>query len=459
MAHSDNYISKVTLPDGVTYEIHDEKAIHDVSDLNLSTVFKYKGSKDTTAEILALTNADVGDVWRSVENDTEYVCLVSVGSTANANAWEEFGPAHDTVSSGTFTEHTHGITVTGTNESSTISGSVSVPTVSATQKHLSASAGKPAVTPSTDTVLGTGTKFSTSGGAATVTKTKLSATASGTAVGANGTAAVITGFGSHTTATVPTAMTTTTVKNPTVTAVSIPNVTKNESVTASKVTATAVTASKISENTSVTATKVSSFGTAASWGASVSNGVLSFSWTPNTVGSGSTVTASKVTASDVTAHSVTTTDVAATKVTLGTALSASSVSTTDVTVATGAFKSTAKAITALGTPTTATALTGVKVTTQPNVTIVANADEGDVEVATDVSVSAVSVTASGDNVTALTGVTLGVPAITLTEADSSSTGSVPVVSAVSVGSKSASVSGTAAAQKWTQTGGVTGKPQ
>lgn len=316
-----------------------------------------------------------------------------------------------------FDKHTHGVTVTGTNSTSTVTGSVTAPSVSRTQKYLSATVDAPGLTKTTDTVLGTGTKFSVSGGAASTNKTKLSAVVTDAAVAANGTAKAITGFGTHTTAAAITALNTTTIKNPSVTAVSIPNVTKS---------------------TDVSATQITSYGTLPSFSATVSDGKLTLGFNAGSKPTG--------------------TDVAASKVTLGTALSASKVSTSNVTVATGA-KSTANAITALGTATTATALTGVKVSTQPTVTISSNSSTGDVEVVTGVSNGAITVTASGDNVTALTGVTAQAPSITLTEADSTSTGAVPVVSAVTIGSKSYTVSGTAAAQTWTQGSGATVTPQ
>lgn len=412
MPHSSNIISSIKLPNGTTYEIHDAQAIHKIEDLGLSAALIFKGTKSTDAEILAITSANVGEVWLSTGTNTEFVCVTEIAGTANSAAWEKLGNVHDAASS----KHKHSVTVAGTNTASAVTGTVTVPTVSKTQKYMTVSAAAPTVTPSTDSVLGANTKFAVTGGAATTSK--LSATASGVAVGANGTANAITGFGNHTTANAITALNTTTIKNPTVTPVSIPNVTKNDSVTASKVSSTA--------------------GTAASWNASVSNGVLSFDWTTNTP------------------TAVSATDVSASKVTLGTALSASSVSTSDVTVATGS-KSTAAAITALGTPTTATALTGVKVTAQPTVTIAAGST-GDVTVAT--GVSSISVTASGDNVNALTGVSVAAPAVTLTNNASNVTGSVPVVSAVEIGTASASLTnGSAAAQKWTQSSGSTGTPQ
>ena len=412
MAHSTNIISSIKLPNGTTYEIHDAQAIHKIEDLGLSAALIFKGTKATDAEILAITSANVGEVWLSTGTNTEFVCVTEFGGGAKASAWEKLGNIHDAASS----THKHGVTVTGTNEASAVTGTVTVPTVSKTQKYMTASAAAPTVTPTTDSVLGVNTKFTVSGGAASTTK--IAATASGVAVGANGTANAITGFGNHTTANAITELNTTTIKNPTVTAVSIPNVTGNDSVTASKVSSTA--------------------GTAASWSASVSNGVLSFNWTANTP------------------TSVNATDVIASKVTLGTNLSASSVSTSNVTVATGS-KNTAAAITALGTPTTAAALTGVKVTAQPTVTLAAGST-GDVTVAT--GIGSISVTASGDNVDALTGVGVAAPAITLTNNASNVTGAVPVVSAVDIGTASASLTnGVASAQKWTQSSGATGTPQ
>ena len=160
---------------------------------------------------------------------------------------------------------------------------------------------------------------------------------------------------------------------------------------------------------------------------------VSFDWTANTIPTGS--------------------DVTATKTTLGTAIDASLVTTSDVTVATGS-KTTANAITGFGTHTTATCLTGVKVSAQPTVTLVAG-ETGDVTVATDVTNSAISVSASGDTVTAMTGATATAPTVTLN--NSGATG-VAFVDTVTIGSTSATVSGTAAAQTWTQKSGSTGAP-
>lgn len=403
MAHSNNIISEIKLPNGTSYQIHDAQAIHTVEELGLSAALVFKGTKAAVADLPATGNK-VGDVWYVSANDGEYVWT-------DGGEWEAFGNIHDAASS----THIHNVTVTGTNGTSAVTGNVTVPTVSSTAKYLNATASEPALTKSTDTVLGSDTQFTVSGGTANVDKTYLSATAAGVAIGANGTAKPITALGTATTAAAITALNTTTIKNPTVTAVSIPNVTGN---------------------TNVTATKISNYGTQASWSASVTNGVLSFSWTPNTVAAGS--------------------DVTATKTTLGDALNASSVTTSNVTVATGS-KSTANAITGFGAHSTATCLTGVKVTAQPTVTIVSNAASGDVEVATDASNSAITVTASGDNVTALTGVTAAAPTITLSNTGTSGT---KFTETVTVGTTSASLNnGVAAAQKWTQASGTTGQPK
>lgn len=411
MAHSTNIISSIKLPNGGIYEIHDANAIHSVEELGLSAALVFKGTKATDGEILAITSAKVGEVWLSTDSNTEYVCVAEVSGAANASAWEKLGSVHDAAS----TTHSHVVTVTGANAESDVTGTVIVPTVSKTTKYMTATANAPAVTPTTASVLSADTQFNVSGGA--VTSTKLSATASSVDIGASGTADAITGFGDHVTADVITSLNTTTIKNPTVSDVSIPNVTGNEDVTASKVTSTA--------------------GSAASWSASVVNGVLSFDWTANTP-----------TAVDAT-------DVSVSKVTLGTALNVSKVDTSDVTVATGS-QATAKAITALGTPTTAAALTGVEVTHQPSITL-STGTVGSVDIVT--NVTPVSVSASGNAVTAVTSVDVAAPAVNLVAYAQDVTGAVPVVAAVDIGSATANLNnGKAAAQIWTQSTGYTGTP-
>ena len=461
MAHSSNIISAIKLPNNTTYQIHDAQAIHSVEELGLSAALVFKGTKTSESGITGLTSAKVGDVWLCTANNTEYVCVTAVSGTANASAWEKLGNIHDAASS----THTHSVNVNGSNQASTVTGTVTVPTVSVTNKYLKASASAPTLTPSSDTVLGKDTTFTVSGGTANTTYIK--ASASGTAVGANGTASAITGLGTPSTDTVigsgatlsasgGTASTsnlvTTTIKNPTVTPVSIPNVTGN----------TSVTASKVKTSGSVTG------GSAASWSAVVNNEVLEFIWTPNSPTSVSLPTFDTVTASNTT---------------LGTALSASSVSTSNVTVATGGLasngggssvvtgvsavsvgwgsKDETSVVTGYANPSTATVLTGVKVTAQPTVSLSKETTSGDGKVQVATGVTSIGVSAnSNDNVTALTSVSASAPTITLDAQDSSSTGAVGYASSVSVGSASASLqNGSAAAQKWSATSASTGAPQ
>lgn len=457
MAHSTNIISSIKLPnDTTTYEIHDAQAIHNIEELGLSSALVFKGTKDTEKDVLAVTSAKVGDVWLAKDTNQEFVCIKAVGATADSTAWEKLGSIHDAASS----THTHAVTVTGTNASSVVTGNVTVPTVSTTQKYLSASNSTPTVTPTTKSVLGANTNFTVSGGTATTTKIK--ATASGTTVGANGTAKAITGFGAHTTIGALGTNATFSVTGGTATT------SKMVTSTASKVAVTNKSIPNVIENTEVTASKLKTSGsktdgTAASWSASVKNGVLSFNWTTNTPTSVTLPTFDTVTA---------------TNTTLGTAISASSVSASDVTVATGTLSTsgtgssvatgvntisvsvedadTVPAITALGTPTTSSVLTGVKVTNQPTVKI-SSGTTGDVSVAT--GVSSISVTASGDNVDALTGVSVDAPIITLANNPTNVAGSVSVVSGVTIGSTTANIAnGVAAAQKWTQSSGTTDAP-
>lgn len=355
MAHSENIISSIKLPDGSTYEIHDAKAIHDVSELGLSAALVFKGTKPNW-DSLPTTGNKVGDVWLLTDSGKEYVWL-------DDGSWEPLGFTQDAASS----THTHNVTVTGTNSSSAVTGTVVVPTVTATKKYISASLG----TVAKEKVLGAGTTFTVAGGATS----------------------------------------TTSINNPTVTAVNIPNVTENTSVTASKVTTTDVSIPNVTGNSTVTASKVTTTaGKAASWEASVTNGVLSFAWSANTP------------------TAVSATDVSASKVTLGTALSASKVSATDV----NASKVT------LG-----TAIGASKVAITP------------VDVST--GHSAITVTANENNQVE---VVKSIDRITMAFSASETDGSQAVVSDVSIGStNSALVNGTAAAQTWTQKSGTTGTPK
>lgn len=454
-------ISKIKLPGSEQiYQIHDASAIHEISDLGLASALRFMGTKDTEQEIFDITSASVGDVYLCTSNGAEYICIEAIAGTPNESSWEKLGDIHDAASS----THTHTATVTGTNASSTVTGSVAVPTVSSTQKYLSVESAAPSVESNKKAVLGASTAFTVTGGEASTTNIK--ATATGVAVAGDGTVSAITSLGTPTTDSAlgvnatfavtggkvsTSKMVTTSISNPTVEAVSVPNVTGNTTVNASKV---------ASEGTKTD-------GTAASWSANVSDGLLSFNWTANVP-------------TEVTLPTFT--DVTATNTTLGTNIAVSKVTTSDVVVATGSLADTGagdsvatnvsavsvavndaaavSAITDLGTASTKEVLTGVKVTAQPTVSLAtgAAAGAGVVSVATDIS--SISVKASGDNIEALTGVEVTAPAITLTNNTDNIQGSVPVVTGVTIGSANVDlVNGVAAGQVWTQTSGSTSTPQ
>lgn len=219
------------------------------------------------------------------------------------------------------------------------------------------------------------------------TATKLSATAKGTAIGADGTATVVKSYPGASSKLVTQTVT--------------PAVSNG---TASKATAgTAVTygnanvGTAVAVGTSLSGTKTFvtgvTEGSAASWSANVSTeGILSFSWTANTpskssgtgtVGLSTTqITPAAASTSKITPYTFEDVDVA----TVG----------TDVTVATGALASNgagSSVLTGLGTASTETVLTGVKVTAQPTVTL-ANGATGDVDVISAVDVGSTTATTS-----------------------------------------------------------------
>lgn len=432
-------ISKITLPNGSTYDIYDATALHAG---DITALMDLKGTK-SSFEDLPSSNNEVGDVWLISSTGEEYVW--------DGTTWIKLGYTIEAAS----TTHTHNVTVTGTNAASEVSGTVTVPKVAVGSKYVSAIVAQGDVNETTDSVLGAGTTFTTT---VTPTTTNIKATATEVAVGANGVASAITALGEATTESVvgsdttfsveggdveTSKMVTTTIQNPTVSEVNIPNVTGNADVTASKVSVTN--------------------GDAASWSASVENGVLSFAWTANTP---TAVTATEVTAS---------------KITLGTAIPVSKVTTSNVTVATGALASDGsgaevavainpitvgfdelhevQAVTDYENPDIKDVLTGVKVTAQPTITLTtgATAGAGVISVATGISAAATTA-GTNDNVEVVTGVTVGAPTITLSTDDTATAGAV-AIDVVTVGTETASVSGTAAAQKWTMASGTTDTPK
>ena len=350
----------------------------------------------------------------------EWVTLRSGSSEPYSYAWEKIGTTAADISNkadkGTYTSSSDGA------HTHTVSGTVTVPTVTPTSKHLTATASGAAVagngtanaitalgTPTTDNALGEAATFTTTG---TVSKTYIKATASGTTAAANGTANAITALGAPTTANAVTGYTPTTGNFLT----GLGDATTDEvlgSGTGHTVTGGAATKTYIKATASGTAlntgtgTFVKSYpgatsklattsivpagsdttvtkevtvtnGTAAAWSASVNaNGVLSFSFTANTPTAVSSTTASVATR--------------------GTA----------VTVATGSLAADGAGdtvMTGLGTASTGSALTSASVKTQPTISLATDTTSGTGKVQLVSDVSAVSVTHDGaDNVNAVTG--------------------------------------------------------
>lgn len=249
--HEIDIISQIRLPDGKTYEIHDPNAIHDVADLNLSSVFKYKGAVESYQDLPA--TAEIGDVYHILSTGKEYVWV----SKDNLSEWEVLGATYDAASS----THTHDVTVSGTNKASKVTGTVVVPTITAEKKYLTATVNSPTVTPTKGKVLGANTKFTTTVNHETK---ELIAEVTGVVIDTSGEVQAITGFGTHTTAKAITELNTASINNPTVTA-----------------------------------------GTAAKLEPTVVNGVLSFGFTANTPTVVTTTPATVVTGSKATANAIT----------------------------------------------------------------------------------------------------------------------------------------------------------
>lgn len=158
--HEIDIISQIRLPDGKTYEIHDPNAIHDIADLNLSSVFKYKGAVESVQDLPA--SAEVGDVYHILNTGKEYVWV----SKDNVNEWEVLGTTYDAASS----THTHTVTVTGENEGSDVTGKVTIPTYTAKTGYLGIGYNGNQWQSNTTSVLKGDTKFSVNGGEANTTK-------------------------------------------------------------------------------------------------------------------------------------------------------------------------------------------------------------------------------------------------------------------------------------------------
>lgn len=488
MAHSSNIIKQVKIGN-VTYDIHDAEAIHG-SDLQstLVGVMEFKGAQDDEAAIFDLTDSKKGHVWHATSEGTEWLCIKDLGGTADSTAWIELGnPLVD--------NHKHTVTVSGSNAASTVTGTVSVPKVTPTDIYTKATAAGTAVSLNTGSFM-TGytptyaglTTSSIAGVSGSTTASKVSSS-SGKLVttslkGVSGTTSVINsvsaptsslgvasiaGVSGSTTASKATAGTAVAVAKAG-TAVSIPNVTGNTSVKASKVSIT---------NKSIP--NVTSVGSASTWSFSVgTDGVLTISGsnsvapTLGTAISASAVSETEVTATNTilgTAISVTPavsngniTPYTFTNVTVPKAATAINVATADeaLSVVTGVTTGTATVATANSSATTvatgsvtstgtgSSVITGVtandiivpKAATAITVVTGLSADETDNLVMTGGAAS------TGNAATSVKAITQ--PTITLAAGTSGTTGHFKTGQSVTVGSENKSIAnGSAAAQTWT----------
>lgn len=477
MAHNEYIISQVKLPGSEQiYQIHDEHAIHDISELGVSGALVFKGTVAAVSDLPAAAAGSQGHVYLVSSENLEYVCI----EKDDVYVWEPLGNVHDAASS----THIHNITVNGGNSASAVEVEVAVPTVEAATGSLTATATAPAIEVTTGDALAAGAKFNTevSGGDLTLNPTygAYSATAAGVTVAGDGTAKAITGFGAHTTSDFVTDVTSTEAEVvgsvSSGTAKAITSVTANADTdvitglgtasTGAFATGVAVdgTAKAITDLDTGSVNGVGSVtaGSAASWTASVSGGVLTFDWTANTPTAVTTaektfVTGSKSTADVATGVKVSSTANAVTDlgtptttkvvktVTTGDGDFVNAVSSVSATVVSGISFDESAALTGLGTPVTADALTGVKVTAQPTVTLTKIAGN---DFATGVtgSVSGITATTTADAnngvVKAVTGATAAAPTVTVNGT---------VVTDVTVGEKMATGTGTAAAQTWNAT--------
>lgn len=466
------FISSIVLPgSSEVYEIHDAKAIHEITDLGLSAALVFKGTKDTFSELPTEGNK-TGDVWLVLEDiDAEgnrYTNKEFVWT--EAGAWEMLGSVHDAASS----THVHigSVTVTGSNKESIITGTTTIPTITVgsedragnvsggvlstgkrevvtgvsvasvthaeTKKHIKGTAAGGSVKTTSANVIN---EISTTPGtflnkaeqtAATVINTVTPETAQAMTGISTEVASAITGFGAHTTAKAITGL------------------------------ETGVVSSTVATNKQFNG--VTDKGTASTFKFEVGvDGILTISGQNSVAPTLEAVTASQL------------------------------VSTTETTVATGAATTTADAITELGSATRADAITNITPSTAKFVNgIVTGSEEVVGTLTTDTAAAITAVTPGKVSVLDSASIdkqpTITLEALTTAEAgtvefvddlgtpevvistetaevlDTASVTPVTVstpVTTVSTGTTTAQVTGTAAAQEWTQVTGslVTGQPQ
>lgn len=123
MATQNNRISQISLGTGL-YDIYDASAIHSLGDLGIDGYMQFKGAV-AIFDDLPKSDNKVGDVYHVIDINSEYIWVESTSPEVVAH-WEEFG-------SKLVIEHTHSIpalegtaTVTGHNEASSVSGTATV---------------------------------------------------------------------------------------------------------------------------------------------------------------------------------------------------------------------------------------------------------------------------------------------------------------------------------------------
>lgn len=72
------------------YTIPSTFAVNDAINNKIVGLLNWRGVKNTTDEIKAITSAKKGDVWHSNGDGSEWVCTQDI-TTANADAWTELG--------------------------------------------------------------------------------------------------------------------------------------------------------------------------------------------------------------------------------------------------------------------------------------------------------------------------------------------------------------------------------
>lgn len=398
------------------YQLHDPDALHDVAELGLASAIVFGGVVATRDELPALDNTTVGTVYYIQENDQEVICVEvdgekrwenfgagvsldhihdvtgkATGSLSNANVELSIVSADEFNAIGESSTVTGTVTVTGENESSEVtgSGSVTVPSVYTTKKYIKLTSGSDTFVKSysVNTQKLEQSDITTAGSATEVVKSITPNTTEIAGVSGKTSASKV---ATNVPVTVAQAGS----------AVTVPNVTSNADRTASKVSATN--------------------GSAASWSAQVTGTTLSFNWIANTP------------------TTVTSTDVDCSKVTLGEALSITpavdngqinnyTFSEVDVPVAASAVS----VVTGIQAPTASVATVGDTVTVATGK--LSNAGTGDA--------AAVGLTAP---VTGSAVITAEIGAGT--DSDIYTGDGVTV----SDGMREFSITGTAAAQKWTQ---------